>query len=110
MDAYHFQAYEGLQTAKRLREQYLFLPAKVSCPRCGRCARRACCLTCSSSNSSSRPPCLANALPGQLASVGMCFCFWWGSSKGLCQPAAGCCRGSQGVCCAWPATCVTNSD
>ncbi|GAB4820782.1 hypothetical protein N2152v2_007828 [Parachlorella kessleri] len=28
-DAFHFQAYEGLQTAKRLREQYLFLPAKV---------------------------------------------------------------------------------
>ena len=29
-DAFHFQAYEGLQTARRLREQYLFLPAKVS--------------------------------------------------------------------------------
>ncbi|KAI3436614.1 hypothetical protein D9Q98_006031 [Chlorella vulgaris] len=28
-DAYHFQAYEGLQTAEKLRQQYLFLPAKV---------------------------------------------------------------------------------
>ncbi|EFN58860.1 hypothetical protein CHLNCDRAFT_48551 [Chlorella variabilis] len=28
-DAYHFQAYEGLQTAAKLRQEYLFLPAKV---------------------------------------------------------------------------------
>ncbi|KAL4421690.1 hypothetical protein ABPG77_010634 [Micractinium sp. CCAP 211/92] len=28
-DAYHFQAYEGLQTAKKLRQEYLFIPAKV---------------------------------------------------------------------------------
>lgn len=28
-DAFHFQAYDGLQTAKQLKEQYLFLPAKV---------------------------------------------------------------------------------
>eukprot|EP00887_Chlorella_sp_A99_P002763 scaffold6.g2763.t1 len=27
-DAYHFQAYEGLQTAAKLREEYLFVPAK----------------------------------------------------------------------------------
>ena len=28
-DAFHFQAYEGLQTAKRLKEQYLLIPAKT---------------------------------------------------------------------------------
>lgn len=27
--AYHFQAYEGLQTAQKLREEYLLVPAKV---------------------------------------------------------------------------------
>lgn len=28
-DAFHFSAYEGLQTAKRLKEQYLLIPAKT---------------------------------------------------------------------------------
>lgn len=28
-DAHLFQAYEGLQTADKLKEQYLFIPAKV---------------------------------------------------------------------------------
>lgn len=32
-DAYHFQAYEGLQTAAKLREEYLLVPAKVGLAR-----------------------------------------------------------------------------
>ena len=28
-NAFHFSAYEGLQTAKRLKEQYLLIPAKT---------------------------------------------------------------------------------
>lgn len=28
-DAYHFQAYEGLQTVQKLKQEYLFIPSKV---------------------------------------------------------------------------------